>query len=164
MAAYEVKGREDILLEFRLPHDQMVRGRDEDPGLRIRLGNHNGPPCHGGKRTPAYGFLQDMGIIHLGQLLIYEGEILYISRNIDVGRVNKLCHAVISLLDERPACSQQIHKLLRACCSAHRPQSASVSTGQNQAIIVFVHDSFYRFIWEKKCRPQTALIIYKVLT
>jgi hypothetical protein len=43
------------------------------------------------------------------------------------------------LLQEGTASSQQIHELLGFCGSAHRPQTASVATGQDEAKAVFLH-------------------------
>ena len=128
-----------ILLELLLVLDELVRGSDEDVGLRASPCDEYRSPCHGCKGASAERFLEDVLVVHLGQLLVDEGQVLEVGGDVDVLRVDEAGHAVVGLLQEGASGSQQIHELLGFRGSADGPQTASVSSGKNQTKVMFVH-------------------------
>jgi hypothetical protein len=94
-----------------------------------------------------------MHVVHLWQLLIYEGQVLHIGANVNLVRIHKLRYSVVCLLKQGAPRAAEVQKLLWLAGTAHWPQPLSYASSQYQTKVSIAHVTWYfypinhNFLW-----------------
>ena len=128
-----------ILTESFVVNYHLISRNRNERSLRIELRYAVCTPRNARRRTTTYRFCHDVIIGNIGQLFFNKIEIINVSVDENMLFRHNCSHTVVGLLQLSSPSSKKINKLFRKTFPATRPQTATLSTSNNQTIVMISH-------------------------
>ncbi len=117
----------------------MIARSHHDTGMRVNRGDMIGRPGDARRGVTARRLKQNLAFVEFGQLLPYQGGILFIGDNQHILLRHDGKHPVVAHLQQAPASAEEINKLFRTRRAAVRPETAADASAHYNTITMLVN-------------------------
>ena len=138
-AAYKIQRFQGCFGKLIFFHDQVIGRSRHHQCFGIFLIKLEGDISNAGRGVFPGRFCNNIFRGNIGQLVRYDADIFFRCNDIDIFFRNKMGISLKCLLYQGLTRSENIQKLLRKIRTAHRPETASDSSGHDGDVVVFVH-------------------------